>query len=67
MSVFEFECQCGHVTDFLVPLAERPKEIPCEVCGEPARYIISAAKTTFHANDRKSIKGHTVNKGGIRT
>jgi hypothetical protein len=67
MGVFEYECAQQHVTDFYVPLAERPKEIKCKTCGEPARYIISAAKTTFHANDRKAIKGQTVSKGGTRT
>jgi hypothetical protein len=69
MGVFEYECPRGHVTDHLVSLAERPQTITCktEGCGETASYIISAAKTTFHANDRKAIKGNTVNRGGIRT
>lgn len=62
MGVFEYECSRGHVTDHFVPLAERPQEIPCghEGCTESARYVVSAAKTTFHANDRKAIKrrGH---------
>jgi hypothetical protein len=65
MAVFEFECSRGHVTDHYVPLAERPPSIPCGTkgCGEVAKFIISAARTTFHANDRKAIKGHTVNRG----
>jgi hypothetical protein len=67
MGVFEYECPSGHVTDHLVALAERPNTIPCVTCGQSARYIISAARTTFHANDRKAIKGTTVNQGGVRT
>lgn len=69
MGVFEFECPRGHVTDHFVSLAERPVQIRCGAagCDEFARFIVSAAKTTFHANDRKAIKGNTVNRGGIRT
>jgi hypothetical protein len=69
MGVFEYECPVLHVTDHYVSLAERPATIPCGVpgCKETARYIVSAARTTFHANDRKAIKGQTVNRGGVRT
>ena len=69
MGVFEYECPLGHVTDHYVSLAERPATIQCktEGCKEIAKFIVSAAKTTFHANDRKAIKGTTVNRGGIRT
>lgn len=69
MGVYEFECSNGHVTDHFVPLAERPATIPCGAngCEETARFVISAAKTTFHANDRKAIKGQVINRGGIRT
>jgi len=69
MGVFEFQCPKGHITDHFVSLAERPALIRCETkgCEEIAKFIVSAAKTTFHANDRKAIKGNTVNRGGIRT
>lgn len=69
MGIFEYECPAGHVTDHFVSLSERETEIPCETegCGQVARFVVSAARTTFHANDRKAIKGQTVNRGGVRT
>jgi hypothetical protein len=69
MGVFEFECPDGHITNLLVSYSERPAEIACgtEGCGKPAKFIVSSPKTTFHANDRKAIKGQTINRGGIRT
>jgi putative FmdB family regulatory protein len=56
MGVFEYQCSSGHITEKFVPLSERPEQIFCDTCGETARRIVSAVKTTFHANDRKAIK-----------
>lgn len=68
MGIYEYACSfCNHVTDVLVPLAQRRPTVDCERCGAPATFVISAPGTTFHANDRKSIKGHTINRGGSRT
>lgn len=69
MGLFEYTCGVGHITERLVSLKDRPEIIPCEHegCALASRLTVSAARTTFHANDRKSIKGHTVNRGGIRT
>lgn len=75
MGVFEYECPAGHTTDHFVSLNERPQTIPCghkdeegnSDCDKTAEFVVSAPKTTFHANDRKAIKGQTVNRGGIRT
>lgn len=69
MGIFEYECESGHVTDHFVSLSERPKTIRCGTkgCELAAHYVVSAARTTFHANDRRAIKGQTINRGGIRT
>ena len=63
MALYEFECKSKHVTERFVSLAERPATVKCETCGTPAKFIVSAARTTFHANDRRAIKGKTVNRG----
>lgn len=69
MGIFEYECPAGHVSDHFVSLLERPDMIPCKAdgCSNTAHFIISPARTTFHANDRRAIKGQTVNRGGTRS
>jgi len=39
MPVYEFECECGHVTEGLVKLGT--KEIPCPECNHKAKKIMS--------------------------
>jgi hypothetical protein len=62
MPVYEYACPRGHVTEKFVSLSERPQFIDCEggasdsPCLHQAERIVSAPKTTFHANDRKAIK-----------
>jgi putative FmdB family regulatory protein len=60
MGIYEFECPCGKITEKLVPLSERPAQIPCPCGTFEASYVISATPTTFRANDRKAFKkrGH---------
>jgi hypothetical protein len=62
MSIFEFECPKGHVTDMMIPLALRPNTKTCghEGCEEEAKFVLSATPTTFRAQDRKAFKrqGH---------
>lgn len=72
MSIYEFECPNGHVTEGHYALADRPASIKCEhavvdtiggvdgVCGHQAAYVMSATPTSFRANDRKAFKrkGH---------
>jgi hypothetical protein len=64
MGIYEYECSDGHVSELFVKLAERPDTIRCAQCGCGTAYlIVSGPQTTFHANDRKAIKGHTVSRG----
>lgn len=58
MSVFEYECPCGHVSNVMCKIADRPDQILCHDvdCDHVAKFVLSATKTTFHANDRKAIK-----------
>lgn len=57
MGIYEFACsQCNHITEKLVPLAERPAVVDCDSCGAPAQYVVSATPTTFRAQDRKAFK-----------
>jgi hypothetical protein len=65
MGTYEYLCPSNHVTERFVSLADRPEQIPCEhpECQEinaVATRVVSAVRTTFHANDRKAIKrkGH---------
>ena len=58
MAIFEFECPKGHVSDLMVGVLPRPATIKCthKGCGQEAKFVLSATKTTFHAMDRKAIK-----------
>jgi hypothetical protein len=62
MGLFEYVCSNNHVTEVLVPLAQRPQTTHCghDGCGKEARFVLSAAPTTFRAMDRKAFKrrGH---------
>jgi len=41
MPLHEFKCPCGHVTEDLFKVNEKPDFIPCEECGEQADSILS--------------------------
>jgi hypothetical protein len=71
MSIYEFECEHGHVTEGHYALADRPAFIVCEhadlpgepgspMCGLAAHYVMSATPTSFRHSDRKAFKrqGH---------
>jgi hypothetical protein len=70
MSIYEFECAAGHVTEGHYALADRPASIKCEhevlvngdvfPCSLDAKHVLSATPTTFRAQDRKAFKrqGH---------
>jgi hypothetical protein len=58
MAIFEYQCPKGHVSERMVPLAERPHEVLCDHidCDDMAKFVVSATPTTFRAMDRKAFK-----------
>jgi len=57
MGIYEYECSaCNHVTEVMVPLADRKPAVDCEKCGAPAQFVVSPTPTTFRAMDRKAFK-----------
>jgi hypothetical protein len=62
MSIYEFECAAGHVTEGHYALADRPAFIICEhevggvPCAKQAKFVLSATPTTFRAMDRRAFK-----------
>ena len=66
MGIYEYQCPNGHVTEKMQSMSDRQRPVTCDHCAEMAQFIVSATPTTFHANDRKAIKGTTI-RGGRRT
>ncbi len=67
MAIYEYQCPEGHVTTHMSTFADKPTTVKCEHCDKAAEFVVSATPTTFHANDRKAIKGATISRRGTRT
>jgi len=49
MPIYEYKCPKGHITEKLVPLAQREGSQFCSVagCGNIAKFIVSAAHLDY--------------------
>ena len=52
MPLYEYECPKGHRQEEFAALSEREAPIPCDLCGRPARFVISAVKSVGLAEER---------------
>lgn len=39
--MYEYQCANGHVTDIHSTMEEKPREVECRACGQPAEPVIS--------------------------
>lgn len=59
MPIYEFKCsKCGAVKEELMSINSETRELPCAICGEIAKRIIS--KNTFHLDNSGWAKDNYV-------
>lgn len=42
MAIYEFQCNCGVVTEHICPMSQRPDSVPCSRCGGKTVQKVSA-------------------------
>jgi putative FmdB family regulatory protein len=52
MPLYEYECAKGHRQEGICRMEDRAKPMRCDLCGRPARLVISAVKAVGLAEER---------------
>jgi putative FmdB family regulatory protein len=52
MPLYEYECARGHRQEEFASIDGRDQVVRCDLCGRPARFVISAVKTVGLAEER---------------
>jgi len=47
MPLFDYKCECGEITEFLVK-KEVSDVLPCKACGKPAKKIVGRPSVQFN-------------------
>jgi len=64
LALYSFFCAAAHETEHFSSQKNRPEEIACKECGDPARYRLTVAKdtrwksTSFEASNYKGLALH---------